>query len=101
MGKCNINQQLLFKAAIVYHLNLQRKCYSRFWIPQHLKRLYPTTSKYPVGYKALLKALIYRNMKIYDTFPIWQGSEGIILIYPWFLAFILSDYLRWRTFRPF
>jgi transposase len=65
MNQFKANQKLLFKAETVYHLKPLEKyeILFSFLDTSSLKRLYPVTGRPPVGYEALLKALIYKNMK--------------------------------------
>lgn len=73
MNQFKANQKLLFKAETVYHLKPLEKyeILFSFLDTSSLKRLYPVTGRPPVGYEALLKALIYKNMKISPIFLIW------------------------------
>lgn len=65
MGRFKVHQKLLFKAETVYHLKPLEKyeILFSFLDTSSLNRLYPATGRPPVGYEALLKALIYKNMK--------------------------------------
>jgi len=65
MGRFKVHQRLLFKAETVYHLKPLEKyeILFSFLDTSSLKRLYPATGRPPVGYEALLKALIYKKMK--------------------------------------
>ena len=65
MNQFKANQKLLFKAETVFNLKpLERyELLFSFLDTSSLERLYSTTGRPPVGYKSLLKALIYKNMK--------------------------------------
>jgi transposase len=65
MGKFKSNQKLLFKAETVYNLRPLEKYEVLFLFLDisPLEALYPATDRPPVSYEALLKALIYKNMK--------------------------------------
>jgi len=82
MGRFKVNQKLLFKAATVYHLKPLEKyeILFSFLDSSSLKRLYPVTGRPSVGYEALLKALIYKNMKNISYFSDLVRALGIILI---------------------
>jgi transposase len=65
MSRFKVHQRLLFKAETVYHLKPLEKyeILFSFLDTSAFERLYTNTGRPPVGYKALLKALIYKNMK--------------------------------------
>jgi len=65
MNRFKANQKLLFKAEIVFNLRPLEKyeILFSFLDTSPLKILYPSTGRPPIPYKALLKALIYKNIK--------------------------------------
>ena len=65
MDKFKANQRLLFKAETVFNQKLLEKyeILFSFLDTSPLDVLYPATGRPPVRYEALLKALIYKNMK--------------------------------------
>ncbi len=65
MGRFKVHQKLLFKAETVFNLKPLEKyeILFSFLDTSAFERLYANTGRPPVGYGALLKALIYKNMK--------------------------------------
>ena len=65
MSKFKANQKLLFKAETVFNLRPLEKyeILFSFLDSSPLEILYSATGRPPVPYQALLKALIYKNMK--------------------------------------
>ena len=65
MNRFKAKQKLLFKAATVFHLRPLEKyeVLFSFLDTSPLETLYPATGRPPVCYEALLKALIYKNIK--------------------------------------
>jgi hypothetical protein len=65
MNKFKSNQKLLCKAETVFNLKPLEKyeILFSFLDTSSLEKLYYTTGRPPVGYEALLKALIYKNIK--------------------------------------
>jgi transposase len=65
MNKFKANQKLLFKVETVFNLKPLEKYEFLFSFldTSALKRLYTAAGRPPVGYEALLKALIYKNIK--------------------------------------
>ena len=65
MSRFKVHQKLLFKAETVFNLKPLEKyeILFSFLDTSAFERLYANTGRPPVGYGALLKALIYKNMK--------------------------------------
>jgi len=65
MNRFKVNQELLFKAATVFHLRPLEKyeVLFSFLDISPLEVLYPATGRATITYEALLKALIYKNIK--------------------------------------
>jgi len=65
MNRFKANQKLLFKAETVFNLRPLEKyeILFSFLDTSPLEMLYPSTGKPPIPYKALLKALVYKNIK--------------------------------------
>ncbi|MEA3454690.1 MAG: transposase [Candidatus Caldatribacteriota bacterium] len=65
MNRFKANQKLLFKAETVFNLRPLEKyeILFSFLDTSPLKVLYPSTGRPPIPYKALLKALVYKNIK--------------------------------------
>ena len=65
MSRFKVHQKLLFKAETVFNLKPLEKyeILFSFLDTSSFERLYANTGRPPVGYEALLKALIYKNMK--------------------------------------
>ena len=65
MKRFKSNQKLLFKAETVFNLKPLEKyeIIFSFLGTSSLEILYPSTGRPPIPYKALLKALIYKNIK--------------------------------------
>ena len=65
MNRFKSNQKLLFKAETVFNLRPLEKyeILFSFLDTSPLEILYPSTGRPPIPYKALLKALIYKNIK--------------------------------------
>ena len=65
MKRFKSNQKLLFKAETVFNLRPLEKyeILFSFLDTSSLEILYPSTGRPPIPYKALLKALIYKNIK--------------------------------------
>jgi len=65
MSRFKFHQKLLFKAETVFNLKPLEKyeILFSFLDTSAFERLYANTGRPPVGYGALLKALIYKNMK--------------------------------------
>jgi len=65
MNRFKANQKLLFKAETVFNLRPLEKyeIFFSFLDTSPLEILYPSTGRPPIPYKALLKALIYKNIK--------------------------------------
>ena len=65
MSRFKVQQKLLFKAETVFNLKPLEKyeILFSFLDTSSFERLYANTGRPPVGYAALLKALIYKNMK--------------------------------------
>jgi len=65
MNRFKANQKLLFKAETVFNLRPLEKyeILFSFLDTSPLEILYTSTGRHPIPYKALLKALIYKNIK--------------------------------------
>jgi len=65
MNRFKANQKLLFKAKIVFNLKPLEKyeILFSFLDTSSLEILYPSICRPPIAYKALLKTLIYKNIK--------------------------------------
>ena len=65
MNRFKANQKLLFKAETVFNLRPLEKyeIFFSFLDTSPIKILYPSTGRPPIPYEALLKALIYKNIK--------------------------------------
>jgi transposase len=65
MSRFKVHQRLLFNVETVYHLKPLEKyeILFSFLDTSAFERLYANTGRPPVGYGALLKVLIYKNMK--------------------------------------
>ena len=65
MNRFKANQKLLFKVKTVFNLKPLEKyeILFSFLDTSPLEILYPSTGRPPIPYKALLKALIYKNIK--------------------------------------
>ena len=65
MNRFKANQKLLFKVKTVFNLKPLEKyeILFSFLDTSSLEILYPSTGRPPIAYKALLKALIYKNIK--------------------------------------
>jgi len=65
MNRFKANQKLLFKAETVFNLRSLEKyeILFSFLCTSGLKILYPSTGRPSIPYEALLKALIYKNIK--------------------------------------
>ncbi len=65
MNRFKANQKLLFKAKTVFNLRPLEKyeILFSFLDTSPLEILYPSTGRPPIPYEALLKALIYKNIK--------------------------------------
>jgi len=65
MNRFKANQKLLFKSETVFNLRPLEKYEILFYFlgTSPLKILYPSTGRPPIPYEALLKALIYKNIK--------------------------------------
>jgi hypothetical protein len=82
MNRFKANQKLLFKAETVFNLRPLEKyeILFSFLDTSPLETLYPSTGRPPIPYEDLLKALVYKNFKMYLIFLIWQENFRIILI---------------------
>ena len=71
MSRFKVQQKLLFKAETVFNLKPLEKyeILFSFLDTSSFERLYANTGRPPVGYVALLKALIYKNMKNISYYP--------------------------------
>ena len=65
MHRFKSNQKFLFKAKTVFNLKPLEKyeILFSFLVTSSLEILYPSTGRPPIPHKALLKALIYKNIK--------------------------------------
>ena len=82
MNRFKANQKLFFKVEIIFNLRPLEKYEIHILIldTSPLEILYPSTGKSPIPYEALLKALIYKNIKNYLISLIWQENFRIIPI---------------------
>jgi hypothetical protein len=65
MNRFKANQKLLFKTETVFNLRPLEKYEIHILIldTSPLEILYPSTVRQPIPYEALLKALVYKNIK--------------------------------------
>ena len=87
MNRFQANQKLLFKAETVFNLRPLEKyeILFSFLDISPLEILYPSTGRPPIPYEALLKALVYKNIKnisyLSDLTRELQDNPGLALVF--------------------
>ena len=87
MNRFKANQKLLFKAETVFNLRPLEKyeILFSFLDTSPLEMLYPSTGRPPIPYEALLKALVYKNIKnisyLSDLVRGFQDNPDLALVF--------------------
>ena len=94
MNRFKSNQKLLFKAETVFNLRPLEKYEILFSYldTSALEILYPSTGRPPIPYEALLKALIYKNIKnvsyLSDLVRELKDNPDLALVFGFHLPYV-------------